>query len=40
MKIQFDYFATHRDAPTVPTVFFPDGDGWIHGWGCRFAHDF
>jgi phosphate-selective porin OprO/OprP len=40
MKIQFDYFATHRDAPTVPTANFPDGDGWIHGWGCRFAHDF
>jgi len=40
MKIQFDYFATHRDAPTVPTANFPNGDGWIHGWGCRFAHDF
>ena len=40
MKIQFNYFATNRDAPTVPTANFPDGDGWIQGWGMRFAHDF
>lgn len=33
MKIQFDYIATYRDAPAA-------GDGWIHGWGMRFAHDF
>jgi phosphate-selective porin OprO and OprP len=36
MKIRFNYFATHRDTAL------PDnrGDGWIHGWGTRFAHDF
>lgn len=36
MKVQFDYIATYRDAPLPANA----GDGWIHGWGCRFAHDF
>lgn len=36
MKVQFDYMATHRDAPLPAGA----GDGWIHGWGMRFAHDF
>lgn len=36
MKLQFDYMATYRDAPLAPGV----GDGWAHGWGMRFAHDF
>jgi phosphate-selective porin OprO/OprP len=35
-KIQFNYMATHRDAPLAGEL----GDGWIHGWGVRFAHDF
>ena len=36
LKFQFDYFATHRDAALVGDL----GDGWIHGWGVRMAHDF
>lgn len=36
MKMQFNYMATYRQAPLAPGV----GDGWIHGWGCRLAHDF
>ena len=36
MKLQFNYIATHRDAP-LPNH---EGDGWIHGWGMRVAHDF
>lgn len=36
MKVQFDYIATYRDAPLPAGA----GDGWINGWGCRFAHDF
>jgi phosphate-selective porin OprO/OprP len=36
MKLQFDYFATDRDAPLAGDL----GDGWIHGWGIRLAHDF
>ncbi len=36
MKLQFDYMATYRDAPLAPGV----GDGWVHGWGMRLAHDF
>lgn len=36
MKLQFNYIATYRNAPLAPGV----GDGWIHGWGGRFAHDF
>lgn len=36
LKVQFDYFATHRDAPLAGNL----GDGWIHGWGIRVAHDF
>jgi phosphate-selective porin OprO/OprP len=36
MKIQFNYMLTHRDAAR------PDGegDGWINGFGSRFAMDF
>ena len=34
MKVQFNYSATHRDSALAL------GDGWIHGWGIRFAHDF
>jgi phosphate-selective porin OprO/OprP len=36
LKFQFDYFATHRDAPLAGDL----GDGWIHGFGIRAAHDF
>jgi phosphate-selective porin OprO/OprP len=36
MKLQFDYIATHRDAPLAGDA----GDGWIHGWGFRLANDF
>jgi phosphate-selective porin OprO/OprP len=36
MKMQFNYIATYRNAPIAQGV----GDGWIHGWGCRLAHDF
>jgi phosphate-selective porin OprO/OprP len=36
MKIQFNYIATDRDAPLVAGR----GDGWIHGYGMRFAQDF
>lgn len=36
MKLQGNYFATHRDVSLAPGV----GDGWIHGWGVRVAHDF
>jgi phosphate-selective porin OprO/OprP len=36
LKIQFDYMATHRDAPLAGTL----GDGWIHGVGTRVACDF
>jgi phosphate-selective porin OprO/OprP len=36
MKLQFDYIATYRDAALAGSL----GDGWIHGWGMRFAHDF
>jgi phosphate-selective porin OprO/OprP len=35
-KIQFNYMATHRDAPLAGDL----GDGWINGWGVRLAHDF
>lgn len=34
MKMQFNYSAMHRDSR------FANGDGWIHGWGVRLAHDF
>jgi phosphate-selective porin OprO/OprP len=37
-KWQFNYIATYRDVSE--TVAFPDGSGWIHGWGMRFAQDF
>ncbi|MCC7473867.1 MAG: hypothetical protein IT425_00605 [Pirellulales bacterium] len=36
LKFQFDYMATHRDAPLAADL----GDGWIHGWGTRMAYDF
>ena len=36
MKLQFDYMATHRDAPLAGNL----GDGWIHGFGMRLASDF
>jgi phosphate-selective porin OprO/OprP len=36
MKVQFNTFATHRDAPLTGNL----GDGWIYGWGTRLAHDF
>lgn len=36
MKLQFNYMATHRDAPLPGNI----GDGWVHGWGLRLAHDF
>lgn len=34
MKIQWNYSATHRESGTGA------GDGWIHGFGMRFAQDF
>ena len=37
-KWQFNYIATHRDVSETAT--FPNGSGWIHGWGMRFAQDF
>lgn len=36
MKIQFDTMATHRDTPFAGDL----GDGWIYGFGIRFAQDF
>jgi phosphate-selective porin OprO/OprP len=36
MKFQFNYMITHRDAALVGT----EGDGWINGFGTRFAMDF
>jgi len=36
MKVQFNYMMTHRDAPLPGNI----GDGWVHGWGIRLAHDF
>jgi phosphate-selective porin OprO/OprP len=35
-KVQLNYMATHRDAPLAGGA----GDGWVHGWGIRVAHDF
>ena len=35
-KFQFDYMTTHRDAALAGNL----GDGWIHGFGIRAAHDF
>ena len=29
MKFQFDFMATHRDAPLAGDL----GDGWVYGWG-------
>jgi phosphate-selective porin OprO and OprP len=37
-KWQFNYIATYRDVSQ--TRDFPDGSGWINGWGMRFAQDF
>ncbi|MBM4000747.1 MAG: hypothetical protein FJ297_14620 [Planctomycetes bacterium] len=40
-KMQFNYIATYRDAPIAPAGPVTDpGDGWVHGWGFRLAHDF
>jgi phosphate-selective porin OprO/OprP len=36
MKFQFDMMATHRDAPLAGDL----GDGWVYGWGTRWAMDF
>lgn len=36
MKIQANYMMTYRDAALQNDA----GDGWINGWGIRFAHDF
>lgn len=36
MKFQFDFMATHRDAPLAGDL----GDGWVYGWGSRWAMDF
>lgn len=38
MKWQFNYFATYRDVSE--TISFPNGSGWIHGFGTRIACDF
>jgi phosphate-selective porin OprO/OprP len=37
-KVQFNYIATYRDVSE--TADFPDGSGWINGFGIRFAQDF
>jgi phosphate-selective porin OprO/OprP len=37
-KWQLNYIATYRDVSE--TAAFPDGSGWIHGVGMRFAQDF
>jgi len=37
-KVQFNYIATYRDVSD--TADFPDGSGWINGWGIRVAQDF
>jgi len=37
-KVQFNYIATYRDVSD--TAAFPNGSGWINGWGVRFAQDF
>lgn len=34
MKLQWNYSATHRESGSGT------GDGWIHGFGMRLAHDF
>ncbi|HET6426214.1 MAG TPA: porin [Planctomycetaceae bacterium] len=34
MKIQWNYTASHRNSGSGI------GDGWVHGFGMRFAHDF
>jgi len=36
MKLQWNYIATHRDAPLPGNT----GDGLVQGFGMRFAHDF
>lgn len=36
MKVQFNYMCTDRDAALAGDL----GDGLIHGWGVRLAHDF
>jgi phosphate-selective porin OprO and OprP len=36
MKLQFDYSATDRRGPLAGS----QGDGWVHAWGTRVAHDF
>jgi phosphate-selective porin OprO/OprP len=36
MKVQWNYMATHRDAPLPGNT----GDGWVNGFGMRLAHDF
>jgi phosphate-selective porin OprO and OprP len=36
MKFQFNYMLTHRDAALADDL----GDGWINGFGTRFAMDF
>jgi phosphate-selective porin OprO/OprP len=36
MKLQFNYMLTDRDAALAGDL----GDGLIHGWGIRLAHDF
>ena len=35
MKFQFNYMSTHRDAALAGDL----GDGWINGFGTRFAMD-
>ncbi len=38
MKAQVNYSATYRDV--AETVAYPDGSGWVHGFGTRLAMDF
>lgn len=37
-KVQFNYIATYRDSSDTPN--FPNGSGWINGFGTRIAIDF
>lgn len=38
MKSQLNYMATYRDVSQTDS--FPNGSGWIHGFGTRIAFDF
>ena len=39
-KWQFNYIATYRDSSQNSIATQQPGEGWINGWGMRFAQDF